>query len=308
MNLNNSDDEIQEPSVSHLKIYLVSKPCGEQAWMKKVMNQKLIIGKRYLVKIWYETAWLGSPCWHESKKWEEAVYEGVGTPKYVHGAAHMFATVKPHFDSYGRLTRLGVPEGGIERSVREIPAPDTRGKALRNHWRSLERQGKLDAAKREELQAQPDWNWKFESFTSEEQAQMLADLRAFCKLLMDKHLFLVGYKIVIRKDGLKGPYLAYCSESQKEIGFIPSHAAAIYYDADKVEQTLRHEIAHALCPKDEGHGELWVRKAYELGCRGFHGAKTKVVEKVLEEAGAPAGTYHCRRGCSVTVVEEQAEA
>lgn len=36
---------------------------------------------------------------------------------------------------------------------------------------------------------------------------------------------------------------------------------------DEIEDTIRHEIAHALTPDDKGHGWEWRRKALELGCK-----------------------------------------
>lgn len=38
-------------------------------------------------------------------------------------------------------------------------------------------------------------------------------------------------------------------------------------DEAKVKDTILHEIAHALCPK-EGHNKVWKRKAIEIGCSG----------------------------------------
>lgn len=35
-------------------------------------------------------------------------------------------------------------------------------------------------------------------------------------------------------------------------------------------QTLLHEIAHALTPADNCHGDEWVRKAEEIGCTAVH--------------------------------------
>lgn len=35
----------------------------------------------------------------------------------------------------------------------------------------------------------------------------------------------------------------------------------------EVKDTILHEIAHALCPK-QGHNHVWRRKAIEIGCNG----------------------------------------
>ena len=36
---------------------------------------------------------------------------------------------------------------------------------------------------------------------------------------------------------------------------------------DEVKNTILHEIAHALCPR-QGHNSVWKRKAIEIGCSG----------------------------------------
>lgn len=36
---------------------------------------------------------------------------------------------------------------------------------------------------------------------------------------------------------------------------------------DRVKNTILHEIAHALCPK-QGHNHMWKKKAIEIGCDG----------------------------------------
>lgn len=35
---------------------------------------------------------------------------------------------------------------------------------------------------------------------------------------------------------------------------------------DKVEETIRHEIAHALVGPGHGHGDVWISMAYKVGC------------------------------------------
>lgn len=48
---------------------------------------------------------------------------------------------------------------------------------------------------------------------------------------------------------------------------------------DDVKDTILHEIAHALCPK-QGHNEVWRRKAIEIGCNGkrcYDGDKVETV-------------------------------
>lgn len=38
-------------------------------------------------------------------------------------------------------------------------------------------------------------------------------------------------------------------------------------DVIRVKNTILHEIAHALCPR-EGHNQIWRMKAIEIGCDG----------------------------------------
>lgn len=117
----------------------------------------------------------------------------------------------------------------------------------------------------------------------------------------------------------RGPRLGHCCKERKEIGFVFAHGAQIYYNADAGEQTLLHEIAHALDPESQPeqgkrgtehgswlkctHAESWVRKAYEIGCRDFHGADPHVVARVLTLVNAPAGTYGT--GSRVSIVESK---
>lgn len=45
---------------------------------------------------------------------------------------------------------------------------------------------------------------------------------------------------------------------------------------EEIKDTVLHEIAHALCPPDEGHGRLWKATAKRIGARPVrcHSAKT----------------------------------
>lgn len=59
-------------------------------------------------------------------------------------------------------------------------------------------------------------------------------------------------------------------------------------DAATVEQTIRHEIAHALTsPKAAAHGPEWKRKAVEVGARPVRCGDFKV----------PDGKWQARCGC-----------
>lgn len=49
-----------------------------------------------------------------------------------------------------------------------------------------------------------------------------------------------------------------------------------FYD---VKNTILHEIAHALCPK-QGHNHVWKSKAIEIGCDGQRCYNSKKIETV----------------------------
>jgi hypothetical protein len=269
----------------------------------------LEIGKKYLVRRRYYVA--NSFYRDMPMQWDEGSYRGLVD------SMHQFQCKVRGFDH-----KALVAEQDIAKRVKEIPAPDVRGKVIRNHQRSLRNQRKLPKTTRMELEAQSGWSWRYEIYTGPEKEVFLADLRKFCRPLMLKH-GLTDWKIVIDDEKRQGgaPRLGYCCKEQKEIGFKFAHAGQIYYNADKVEQTLLHEIAHALDPlphpKQSGrgtengswlkciHAESWVRKAYEIGCRDFHGADADVIQRVLTSVNAPPGTYGTG---SISIVEGKREA
>jgi len=45
-----------------------------------------------------------------------------------------------------------------------------------------------------------------------------------------------------------------------------SHSYASHNDERLVENTLRHEVAHALVGPGQHHNQVWKRKALEVGC------------------------------------------
>lgn len=58
----------------------------------------------------------------------------------------------------------------------------------------------------------------------------------------------------------------------------------------KVEDTIRHEIAHALCPPREGHGEVWKAMCLKVGA--------KPERCYNDEVDAPEGDWQARcNGC-----------
>ena len=58
-------------------------------------------------------------------------------------------------------------------------------------------------------------------------------------------------------------FLGLCSYKDKTI-FLNAHHVDMHLEYD-VEQTIRHEVAHALCP-GHNHNEVWRAKAIEIGC------------------------------------------
>ena len=48
---------------------------------------------------------------------------------------------------------------------------------------------------------------------------------------------------------------------------------------ENVKDTILHEIAHALCPR-QGHNYVWKRKALEIGCNGNRCYSSDEVETV----------------------------
>jgi predicted SprT family Zn-dependent metalloprotease len=57
----------------------------------------------------------------------------------------------------------------------------------------------------------------------------------------------------------------------------------------EVEDTIRHEIAHALCPPREGHGEVWKAMCRRVGARPVRCYSSKVVD-------APEGDWRATCG------------
>ena len=58
---------------------------------------------------------------------------------------------------------------------------------------------------------------------------------------------------------------------------------------NEIDDTIRHEIAHALVGPDQGHGPVWQAKAREIGC------SAKRCHEV--EFSQPLYIVRCRNGC-----------
>lgn len=84
-----------------------------------------------------------------------------------------------------------------------------------------------------------------------------------------------------------------CNYSKRRISV--SRYLAVKYSDYEVQQTLLHEVAHALAGHDAGHGERWKRIARSLG---YHGGRThqgEVAHELASWVGAcPAGHEHSR--------------
>jgi superfamily II DNA or RNA helicase len=73
---------------------------------------------------------------------------------------------------------------------------------------------------------------------------------------------LKDWKVRITSDPNQ-PFLGLCMYKDKAI-LINAHHVDIHPDSEVID-TIKHEVAHALCPK-HGHDEIWREKAKELGC------------------------------------------
>jgi predicted SprT family Zn-dependent metalloprotease len=72
---------------------------------------------------------------------------------------------------------------------------------------------------------------------------------------------LVGWRVKITKGRSR---LGACS-LRKNLIMLSGVMAALATD-DEVRNVILHEIAHALTPKDAGHGPLWRAMARAIGC------------------------------------------
>ncbi len=79
-----------------------------------------------------------------------------------------------------------------------------------------------------------------------------------------------------------------------------SRHIAVLNDEIRVKDTILHEIAHALCPK-QGHNNIWKRKAREIGACGIRCYSTDETDiKQNSSVKVPLGKYtlicpNCKR-------------
>lgn len=83
-----------------------------------------------------------------------------------------------------------------------------------------------------------------------------------CKLLIKHQLINAGWRF--KFDNSKRRF-GVCNYSKKIIG-LSRHLVELN-DFFEVNDTILHEIAHALTPNDKGHGPEWQRKCIEIGAR-----------------------------------------
>lgn len=101
----------------------------------------------------------------------------------------------------------------------------------------------------------------------------LKDAETLAILHMEQHgLIKQGWKFSwdnsLRRFGL-------CSYFDRMISL--SRSLVELNEEARVENTILHEIAHALVGSGHGHGRIWVRKAKEIGCNGQRCYNSEVV-------------------------------
>ena len=83
----------------------------------------------------------------------------------------------------------------------------------------------------------------------------------FCRDELNKHE-LKDWGVRLNQDA-KGHFLGMCSYRDKVI-ILNAHHIDIHPTPDVIN-TIRHEVAHALCP-GHAHDSVWADKATEIGC------------------------------------------
>ena len=91
----------------------------------------------------------------------------------------------------------------------------------------------------------------------------LQHAESLAKTLMIKHNVLQrGWKFQF--DNAKRRF-GICKYRSKTIGL--SRDLTLLNKLEEVQDTILHEIAHALVGPNHGHNVVWKEKAYEIGCR-----------------------------------------
>jgi RimJ/RimL family protein N-acetyltransferase/predicted SprT family Zn-dependent metalloprotease len=84
-----------------------------------------------------------------------------------------------------------------------------------------------------------------------------------------------------------------CNYQSKTISL--SKYVLMHHPIDDSVQVIWHEIAHALCGKEVGHGKLWLQTAKQLGYRAEKFSGKTIAENTAPWVGTcPAGHQHFR--------------
>ncbi|MEN9730935.1 MAG: hypothetical protein RL488_245 [Actinomycetota bacterium] len=84
-----------------------------------------------------------------------------------------------------------------------------------------------------------------------------------------------------------------CNYRDKTISISTYHAEV--HSIDETMQVVLHEIAHALCGKDAGHGKKWLATAKSIGYRAEKFTGKEIAEQFAPWVGlCPAGHEHYR--------------
>lgn len=110
---------------------------------------------------------------------------------------------------------------------------------------------------------------------------------AIARQALDEH-DLRGWEVVVTRAKTQA---GVCRFDRRQIGLSGPLTAAL--DEETVRDTILHEIAHALVGPRHGHGEVWKRKAREIGCS----AERRLESEVPRSLAAWEGV--CGRGHTI---------
>jgi SNF2 family DNA or RNA helicase len=100
----------------------------------------------------------------------------------------------------------------------------------------------------------------------------------FAREFMDKH-GLEDWSIRLSHDTR---FMGMCLPKDKCIILSSFHIDS--HPAPEVEDTIKHEVAHALTPKDNKHGPEWTTKAMEIGCNNLTACSTLSFDPAIIDA------------------------
>ncbi len=99
----------------------------------------------------------------------------------------------------------------------------------------------------------------------------LEDARSLAEALMRKHNVPPAWSFCFDRAKVR---FGKCDYRKKRIS-LSSHLVQLN-DEPEVRDTILHEIAHALAPRDAGHGPVWRAQALAIGCNGTRCYGTEV--------------------------------